>query len=214
MVLPLNVTAVTPVCILGSDFFIDLLKDFLVGAFFLILGMLATYYIVENALEKRRLGRVRPIAKLAIESRLWHIERALISDLYPLLPKTADELKEFVRHSDRQQDRFVWMFEQVEKLVDIYGNTIPEDIQEELTRFGQDVGDFVDTLFHLGLNYDIIDDLEEWKDFSSHCKSLSLEFEALLDKLVRKDPVSEDLQQRLQLAKDLIIRRAARNHRP
>ena len=214
MALQLNVTAVTPVCTLGSDFFTDLLKDFLVGAFFLILGILATYYIVENALEKRRLGRVRPIARLAIESRLWHIERTLISDLYPLLPKTPNELKEFVRNSAPQQDRFVWIFEQVEKLVDIYGNTIPEDLQEELIRFGQDAGDFGDMLFHLAVNYDIIDDLEEWKEFPSHCKNLSLEFEALLDKIVKKNLVSQDLQQRLQLVKDLINKKAAASHGP
>lgn len=205
----LNVTTVTLVSTLSPDFFTDLWKDIIVGAVFLILGAVATYYIVENAVEKRRLGRVRGIARFAIESRLWHIESVLILDLYPLLLKTPRRLKEFVKGSVAQQDRFVWIFEQIEKLIDIYGDFIPEDLQRELIEFGQHAGEFADLLAHLAVNYVVIDELEEWKQFPSNCKNLVHEFEALLERLAREGLVSEDLKQRLRFAKNQIQRRVA-----
>jgi len=193
-----------------ADFWYDLGIDILADLISFALGAVATYFIVDHLLEKkkreRELAQAKPLAKSAISFRLWPILRVVIFSLFPLLRISQKKLKaDFFKIAE--ENHFVFIFEEIERLIDIYGNRIPDDIQEDLMNFGYHAGDFCESISFIKINFEIVDKLEEWKTFPDDAKKLGAEAEALVSKLVERDLVPKTFAGRFKAARDIANKR-------
>lgn len=100
-----------------------------------------------------------------------------------LLRESDEEIKKDIL--DFNEDQLVFVFEQTEKLIDIYGHLIPVDVQDSLMKLGEKAGELANSINHLKSNYDIIEELDEWKELRPQLTSLMSDFDALVLKLTK-----------------------------
>lgn len=159
------------------------ITDLILGLIWFIAGAIFTI-----ALDKWRYRKTRPTARAALESRLYHVARVLVLSVGLLLRKSDEEIKKAIL--DFNEDHIVFVFEQTEKLIDVYGHLMPIDVQDGLMKLGEKAGYVADAVHHVKMNYEIIEDLDEWKELRPQLTSLISDFDALVLKLTKQGLLS------------------------
>jgi hypothetical protein len=157
--------------------------DLILGLFWFTVGVLFTVLW-----DKWGYRRAKPTARAALESRLYHFARVLVLSVGLLLRKSDEEIKKDIL--DFNEEHLVFVYEQTEKLIDIYGHLIPIDVQDSLMKFGDKAGELANSINHVKSNYDIIEDLDEWKELRPQLTSLISDFDALVLKLTKQGLLS------------------------
>jgi hypothetical protein len=180
------------------------INDLILGLIWFIAGAIFTI-----ALDKWRYRKTRPTARAALEYRLYHVARVLVFSIILLLRKSDEEIKKTIL--DFNEDHMVFIFEQTEKLIDVYGHLMPIDVQDSLMKLGERAGYVADAVFHVKANYEIIDDLDEWKELRPELISLINDFDALVLKLTKQGLLSSAFSSHWDKMKTLPTRT---NHKP
>jgi hypothetical protein len=175
------------------------ITDLVLGLIWFIAGAIFTI-----ALDKWRYRKTRPTARVALESRLHHVARVLVLSVGLLLRKSDEEIKRTIL--DFNAGHIVFVFEQTEKLIDIYGHLMPIDVQDSLMKLGEKAGYVADAIHHVQINYEIIDDLDEWKELRPQLTSLMRDFDALVLKLTKQGLLSSQFCQHWNQMKSLPTR--------
>jgi hypothetical protein len=160
------------------------INDLILGLFWFIVGVLFTVLW-----DKWRYREAKPTAREAVESRVYHFARILLLSVGLLLRKSDEEIKKDIFEFD--ESHLVFVSEQTEKLIGIYGHMIPIKVQDTL-KFGQKAGYLADAIFHLKANYEIIEELDEWRELRPELTSLLSDFDALVVKLTEQGFLSDD----------------------
>ena len=154
------------------------ITDLILGLFWFTVGVLFTILW-----DKWRYRKAKPTARVALESRLYHFARVLVLSVGLLLRKSDEEMKKDIL--DFNEDHLVFVYEQTEKLIDIYGHLIPIEVQDSLMKLGEKAGDLANSINHVKTNYDIIEQLDEWRELRPQLTSLMSDFDALVLKLTK-----------------------------
>ncbi len=160
------------------------ITDLILGLFWFTVGVLFTVLW-----DRWRYRKAKPTAREALESRLHHFARILVLSVGLLLRKPDEEIKKDILNYN--EDHLVVVYEQTEKLIDIYGHLIPIDVQDSLMKFGDKAGDLANSINHVKTNYDIIEELDEWKELRPQLTSLISDFDALVLKLTKRGFLSD-----------------------
>jgi hypothetical protein len=169
--------------------------DLIVSAFWFTLGVAFTLF-----LDEWRHRKAKPTARVALESRLYHFARILLFTVGFLLRKSDKELKKTL-FDTHDEEHLLVVYEQTEKLIDIYGHLIPIDVQDSLMKFGEEAGELAESINHIKCNYDIIEDLDEWRELRSQATILISDFDALVLKLTKLGFLSDSFSSHWGLMK-------------
>jgi hypothetical protein len=185
------------------DFGINLLSD-IVG---FVIALMLTYYFIGRIQEKKqqrqKWAEVKPIAREAISYRIWWILRFIALDVTRLAATPAEILQNEKFFYERVNENvFVTIFEQIERLIEIYGNRIPDDVQRDFMHFGYDAGYLADSISHIKVNFEIKDDLDEWKSLKQDVQRLVDDVSSLVAKLEKKGLLSKQIVSRYRLAQE------------
>jgi hypothetical protein len=179
------------------------ITDLILGLIWFIAGVIFTI-----VLDKVRYRKARPTAKAALEFRLYHVARVLVLSVGLLLKKSDAEIKKTI--FDYDEHDLVFVFDQTEKLIDIYGHLMPIDVQDGLMKFGEKAGYFADAIAHVKMNFDMVEELDEWKELRSGLTGLISDFDALVIKLTEHGFLSSEFSNHWNTMKTPI----RTNHRP
>lgn len=184
------------------DLGVNLLSDLVI--------IVATYYIVGRLLDRKiqqqKLAEAKPIAKEAIGFRLWPMLRIVMMETTKLtLTPTSRLSRADVFFAYVQEDHYKFIFEQTEKLVEIYGDRIPDDIQQDLIDFSYHAGELCESIAHIKVNWEILPHLEEWGRLKSDAQNLVSEVDDLVKKLVDRDLLSNEIGKRYQEGRNQIV---------
>jgi hypothetical protein len=181
------------------------IADIFYGLIWFIAGAIFTV-----VLDKWRYRKARPTARAALESRLYYIARVLVLSVGILLRKSDAEIKNTI--FDFSEDHLVFIFEQTEKLIDIYGHLMPINVQESLRKLGDEAGYLADDVVHVKVNFDMVDELDEWKELRPRLTSLVNDFDELVIKLTKHGFLSNQFSDHWNSMKTLLS--TPTNHKP
>jgi hypothetical protein len=186
------------------DFWYDLGVNLLAGFIGFGCGAVVTYFsmgrFLDRRLQQQKLAEARPIAKEVIGYRLWPILRIVILQLTQMALTPTQRLRRSdVFFAYVQENHYAFIFDQIEKLIDIYGDRIPDDIQKDLIEFGQNAGILCESISRIKANWQIASSLDEWANLKPDAGRLASEADDLVKKLVQNGALSEELAERYQL---------------
>lgn len=183
------------------DLGVNLLSDLVI--------IIATYYVVgrllERKLQQQKLAEARPIAEEAIGFRLWPMLRIVIMDTTKLTITPNSRLtRADVFFAYVQEDHYKFIFEQSERLIDIYSDRIPDDIQRDIIEFGYHAGDLCESIAHIKVNWESVPHLDEWRRLKSDAQNFVDKADALVNKLVERGLLSNEMAKRYREGRNQI----------
>lgn len=190
------------------DFAINLVTDFVgfAAAIYLTYRFLGRFQ--EKRQQQQKWAEVKPIAREAISHRLWWMLRFMAIEATDLAATPFNILENEKFFFERVNENvFVTIYEQIERLIEIYGDRIPDEVQRDLMHFGYDAGDLAESISLVKLNFDIKDDLDEWKNLKQDVQRLVDDASSLVEKLEKQELLSKEQAARYRLAKEQILKR-------
>jgi len=116
----------------------------------------------------------------------------ILTDLHRRMRKTDEEIKKDIEVRRLNSYVFIRTFQMIERTIDIYGDRLSDAVVARLFYFGEILAQFGDDLDHIELNFEIIDELDEWKNFRRNANNLIKIFEALANFLTEKELLPKD----------------------
>ena len=163
--------------------------------------------MVKRKAKKQELKEVKPMARKAISNRLWWMLRFIAFDVTRLATTPSEILENDKFFYEKvNEEHFVAIFEQIEKLIEIYGNRIADDVQNDLMNLGYEAGNLAESIAFVKINFDIKQDFDEWKHFRDYVRQIADDAGLLVEKLEKEELLDKEMVERYKLARDMSLK--------
>ena len=187
-----------------ADILYDLGVNIIADIIGFLVALLLTYrfvgFFLEKRTQKQELTKVKPIAKKAISYRLWWMLRFIALDVTRLSSTPTDVLENegfFFDHV--HEEPLAAMFDQIERLLEIYGKRIPDDVQNDLMSLGYMAGDLSESISRIKVNFSVKEHLEDWKHLREDAQQLTCHATELVKRLEKEGLLEKELAERYAL---------------